>query len=57
MTDKEKAQRLLDRASRVLTGHETSVLREIAKGGDPSEWRIGAETFRQLCKEHAAYLQ
>ena len=57
MTDQEKAQRLLDMASRVLTGHEMSVLHDIAKGGDPSSWRIKEETFRQLCKEHADYLK
>lgn len=51
MTDAEKAQRLLDRASRVLTCTETDMCKFIAQG-------IRApEAFRQLCERLAEYLK
>lgn len=50
MTDQEKAQRLMDRASRVLTCTETDMCKFIVQG-------IKAPiAFHQLCERLAAYL-
>ena len=52
MTDQEKAQRLLDMASRRLASNEVEVL-EAVRDGEPHF----CDTFARLCTEFAEYLK